>query len=156
MISRISVLAFSMLVGLLLLGGKVIAQAEQEVKDKTVKELKTLENEWAQAFVKNDAEAIGGFMANDWIVIGSDGSVIDRASFLGIIKSGMLTHDVMRADDMKVRVYGDTAVVTARSTSKGKFNGQVFSELERSSDVFVKQNGQWKCVLTHLTKIAEK
>ena len=62
----------------------------------------------------------------------------------------------MKADDIKVRVYGDTAVVTSRSTSKGKFNGQPFSELERSSDVFVKQNGQWKCVLTQLTRIVEK
>ena len=62
----------------------------------------------------------------------------------------------MEFDDMKVRVYGDSAVVTARATSKGKFNGQAFTELERSSDVFVRQKGQWKCVLTQLTRMAKK
>jgi ketosteroid isomerase-like protein len=123
---------------------------------KQVEELITIEKEWAQAFVKNDAEAIARYMADDWTIIGPDGNVIDRDRFLGVIRSGMLTHEVMKSDDMKTRVYGDVAVVTARSTSKGKFNGQPFSEAERSSDVFVKQKGQWKCVLTHLTRIAEK
>jgi ketosteroid isomerase-like protein len=62
----------------------------------------------------------------------------------------------MEFADMKVRVYGSTAVVTARATSKGRFKGQPFSESERSTDVFVKQDGQWKCVLTQLTRIATK
>jgi putative cofactor-binding repeat protein len=121
-----------------------------------VEELKSLESEWARAFVNNDAETIGRYMADDWSVISPDGNVIDKATFLGLIKSGMLTHKVMKADDLNVRVYGDTAIVTAKSTSKGKFNGQSFSELERSSDVFVKQTGQWRCVLTHLTRIPAK
>ena len=58
--------------------------------------------------------------------------------------------------DTSVRVYGDTAVVTARATSKGRFKGHPFSESERSTDIFVRQSGQWKCVLTHLTRIAKR
>jgi ketosteroid isomerase-like protein len=81
---------------------------------------------------------------------------MDRASFLGLIKSGVLTHEAMEFDDTRVRIYGDSAVVTARGLSKGKFKGHAFSESERSTDVFVKQDGQWKCVLTQLTRIAKK
>jgi ketosteroid isomerase-like protein len=126
------------------------------MKDKAEEELRTLEKEWALAFVKNDVEAIGRYMADDWVVISPDGNVIDKATFLGLIKSGVLTHDRMEFDEVKVRVYGDTAVVTSRANSKGKFAGESFRELERSTDVLVMQMGQWKSVLTHLTRIAKK
>ncbi len=125
------------------------------MNDKLEKELITAEEEWAQAIVENDAEAIGRYMADDWTIIGSDGNLVGKAAFLGVIESGVLTHDVMESDEMSVRVYGDTAVVTARTTSKGRFKGEPFSELERASDVFVKQQGQWKCVLTQLSRIAK-
>jgi ketosteroid isomerase-like protein len=95
-------------------------------------------------------------MAEDWTIITPEGNVLNRFAFLGLIKSGDLSHDAMEFADMKVRVYGSTAVVTARATSKGRFKGQPFSESERSTDVFVKQDGQWKCVLTQLTRIATK
>jgi ketosteroid isomerase-like protein len=129
---------------------------ESDMKDNAESELTALEKEWAQAFVKNDAEAIARYMADDWSVISPEGNVIDRATFLGLIKSGVLSHDRMEFAEVKVRVYGDTAVVTSRATSKGKFRGEAFSELERSTDVLVKQNGQWKSVVTHLTRIAKK
>jgi ketosteroid isomerase-like protein len=129
---------------------------EPDMKDNAENELTALEKEWAQAFIKNDAEAIARYMADDWTVISPDGNVIDKATFLGLIKSGVLTHDDMEFTEVKARVYGDTAVVTSRATSKGKFGGEAFSELERSTDFFVKQKGQWKSVVTHLTRIAKK
>ena len=116
-------------------------------------ELIGLAHEWDRAMVENHAEAIGRYMADDWTIIGTDGSVGDKATFLGLVKSGALSHDVMESDDMKVRVYGDTAVVTARGVSGGKYQGQAFREVERSSCIFVRQEGRWRCVLTHLSRI---
>ena len=91
------------------------------------------------------------FVTDDWIIINADGGIIDRERFLGVIKSGTLTHEMMESDDMRVRVYGDSAVVSALTRSKGKFMGQEFTTHERSTDVFVKRDGQWRCVLTQLT-----
>jgi ketosteroid isomerase-like protein len=124
--------------------------------DRVGRELISVANEWDRAMVENDAEAIGRYMDDDWTIIGPDGSVGDKAIFLGPVKSEMLTHDVMESDDLKVRVYGDTAVLTARGVSGGKYQAQPFREVERVSCVFVKQEGQWRCVLTHLSRIAQK
>lgn len=118
-------------------------------------ELIGLAHEWDRAMVENDAEAIGRYMADDWTIFGSDGSMSDKATFLGLVKSGTLSHDVMESEDLKVRVYGDTAVVTSRGVSGGKYQGQPFREVEQSSNVFVRQEGQWRCVLTHLSRIAQ-
>jgi ketosteroid isomerase-like protein len=118
-------------------------------------ELISVSKDWDQAMVTNDADAIGAFMADDWIIIGSDGNICDKATFLGLVKSGALTHDVMESHDMNVRVYGDTAVVVGRGVSGGKYQGQPFREVERVTCVFVRQQGQWRCVLTHLSRIAQ-
>ncbi|MGH7946252.1 MAG: nuclear transport factor 2 family protein [Opitutaceae bacterium] len=119
-------------------------------------ELVRVAQEWDRAMVENNAEAIGRYMAEDWTIIGPDGSVGDKATFLALVKSGALSHDVMESNDMQVRVYGDTAVITAWGVSGGKYQGQAFREVERSSCVFVRQEGQWRCVLTHLSRLKQR
>ena len=109
---------------------------------------------WDRAMVTNDADAIGRYMSDDWAIIGSDGRIIDRDRFLFVVRSGMLTHDVMESHEVNVRVYGDAAVMTARGISGGMFQGNAFREVERVSCVFVRQEGKWRCVHTHLSRLA--
>src|SRR5262245_55627742 len=98
-----------------------------------------IEKEFAQAIVRNDLEGIGRIVADEWIIIEPNGYIVDRARFFEVIKSGALTHDIMESEDFRVRVYGDSAVVTALTCTKGKFMGQEFSSQERATDVFVKR-----------------
>src|SRR5215471_13129805 len=114
-----------------------------------------LEKGFQNAIVANDADAIEGFVTHDWIIVNADGIIIEKERFLAVVKSGTLTHSAMTLDEPRVRIYGDTAVVTGRATSTGQFMGAEFTTLERATDVFVKTDGQWRCVLTQLTKIAE-
>ena len=119
-------------------------------------ELLKLEKEFAEAIVKNDLDGIGRLVTDDWIIIDPKGEIVDRTRFSEVIKSGALTHDTMESEDFRVRVYGDSAVVTALTRTKGKFMGQEFSTQERATDVFVKRERQWQCVLTHLTGFPRK
>jgi len=122
----------------------------------TATELMKIEKDWSDAFESNDPAAIERFIADDWSIVGPNGKVTDRAAFMDLIKSGALTHSKMDLEDAKVRVYGEAALVTARGISEGTFNGKAFREEERLTDFFVKQNGTWKCVLTHLTRLEKK
>ena len=119
-------------------------------------ELAKVATEFANTIVKNSPEEIRQFVSDDWIIINADGGIIDRQRFLEVIKSGTLTHEMMESDDMRVRVYGDSAVVSAVTRSKGKFMGQEFTTHERSTDVFVRRDGQWRCVLTQLTGLTKQ
>jgi len=119
-------------------------------------ELAKVEAEFANAIVKNSPEEIRQFVSDDWIIINADGGIIDRQRFLEVIKSGTLTHEMMESDDVRVRVYGDSAVVSAVTRSKGKFMGQEFTTHERATDVFVRRDGQWRCVLTQLTGFTKR
>jgi ketosteroid isomerase-like protein len=119
-------------------------------------ELIALSNEWDQAMVQNDADAIGRYMADDWTIVGSDGSMSDKTTFLNLVRSGALSHDVMESEAFSIRVYGEAAVVLARGVSGGLYQCQAFREVEKSSNVFIKQDGQWKCVLTHLSRLQDQ
>src|SRR5215208_7776048 len=93
----------------------------------TEQELLTLEKEFAAAIVRNDLEGIGRLVTDDWIIIDPNGEIVDRSRFFEVIKSGALAHDMMESEDFRVRVYGDTAVVTGVTRTRGKFMGQEFS-----------------------------
>ena len=117
-------------------------------------ELLAVVRDWDAAMIRNDADEIGRYMAEDWILIGSDGRAIDRAAFLAVIESGELSHDVMESEDVQIRVYGSAAIVTASGVSAGKFRGHAFREVERQSNMFIRQGSTWRCVLTHLSRLA--
>lgn len=117
-------------------------------------EVRAVARAWDQAMVANDADAIGSYMADDWIITGPDGRTSGKAEFLALVRSGRLTHDVMTSDELSVRLYGDAAVVLARGVSGGRFDGHPFRETERSSNVFVRHDGVWTCVMTHLSRLA--
>jgi len=119
-------------------------------------DLLKLEEDFAKAIVRNDAESVAQFVSDDWIIVDPDGGIVGKTRFLDVIRSGVLTHEAMETTDTRFRTYGDTAIVTAITSTKGKFMGQDFTSKERATDIFVKQNGRWLCVLTHLTRLTNK
>ena len=128
----------------------------QMKNDDVEQELLKWEKDFEKAVVSNDADAIGKFLSDDWAIVDPDGNIIDRARFLGVIKSGQLTHDLMESEDVKVRGYGDSAVVTALTRTKAKFIDKEFTTQERATDFFVKRDGRWQCVFSQLTTFKKK
>lgn len=110
---------------------------------------------WDTAMIGNDADEIGRWMADEWVIVGQDGSVTGKVAFLALVASGDVSHDEMATIDPDIRLYGDTAVVVARGISGGAYQGQKFRMIERSSCVFVMRDGRWLCVLTHLSTLAD-
>ncbi len=115
-----------------------------------------LERRFGEAMIRNDADAIGRLLSDDWIIIDPDGGVIDRSRFLAVIKSGALKHEAMDSEDIRVRTYPNTATFTAVTHTRTKYLGKEFTTHERATDVFVKEDGRWHCVLTHLTTLTKK
>ncbi|MFC8285801.1 nuclear transport factor 2 family protein [Streptomyces cyaneofuscatus] len=116
--------------------------------------LASLVDDWAAAIVANDAGRIAAFMADEWVIV-SESGITDRDTFLAYVTSGDLTHSAMRAiTPPRIRVHGDTAVVTARITNTAHYGGDRFDADEWTTDVFVRRHGDWRCVLSHITPAA--
>jgi ketosteroid isomerase-like protein len=115
-------------------------------------EILKMGRDFEQAVIKNDADTVARFLHDDWIIIDPDGGIVDKERFLAVIRSGALTHEAMKSEDVKVRIYGDTAVVTALTATTGAYNGQKFTTQERATDVLVKTAGQWQTESSQLTR----
>jgi len=109
------------------------------------------ERQFGAAVAANDARGIAHVTTEDWRIIDSDGHIIPRAAFLQIIASGTLQHTGLSNSAATVRIYGNAAIVTAHSKSAGMYAGSAFSTDEVSTDVWVRKNNHWRCVLTQLT-----
>jgi ketosteroid isomerase-like protein len=113
-----------------------------------------IEKAWSRAVATNDMQGMDEFTADDWVIVQTTGAVTTKAGFIAAVKSGDLVHTGLTVDADMVRVYGDTAVVSGIARSSGTWKGQSFSTHERSTDIFIRQGGRWRCVLTQLTAIA--
>jgi ketosteroid isomerase-like protein len=80
----------------------------------TLEELMQFGKQWDQAIVDNDAEKVSKFMSSDWVIVGTEGGITSKASFLDSIRSGDLVHNKMDFEDIRVKLYGNTGVVTSR------------------------------------------
>jgi ketosteroid isomerase-like protein len=130
--------------------------AAAETLNLAAREILDFSEKWAKAIVANDAEAIGSFMSDDWIMVSNMG-ICDKPKFLSFVESGDLTHSAMDLAELaRIEVYGDTAVSASRVTNTAHYRGQTFEANEWTSDVFRKINGEWKCVLTHITPVLER
>jgi ketosteroid isomerase-like protein len=98
--------------------------------------------------VANDAEAIAGYMSDEWVYVGPTGP-IPKADIIGWIASGRLAHHEMRTTEgPRVAVYGDTVIVSARKTSAGTLDGVAYTADEWISEVYVRTDGRWWCVFS--------
>jgi ketosteroid isomerase-like protein len=94
-------------------------------------------------------------MSDDWVIVGENGTT-SKPDFLSWVSSGDLTHETMElVGEARIKIYGDTAVLTARVTNNGQYKNQPFSADEWTTDVFRREKESWTCVLSHITPSRE-
>lgn len=116
--------------------------------------LTKLEQDWGDAIVRHDVGFLERTEADDYIYTGPDGIVTHKADEIAGAKAEFVRIDSFKHSDMNVQVYGDSAVVTGATTLKGKAGNVDLSGDFRWTDVFVKQDGQWRVVASQATSIS--
>ena len=117
------------------------------------RELTQLINDLNAALVKRDVAFLERVLDRDFVHYRPHGNVENRAQYLEDRKSGRVHFDSLLADEIKVRLYGDTAIVTYRSTAKGKDQDGAIDEQRRWTRIFVRKNGRWQLVESQGTTI---
>lgn len=116
-------------------------------------QLKKIEQDWADAYVKRDSAFVEKITVSDFAFIGPDGSMVGKAEYVKSIE-GDTVFTAFKLEDIKVRVYGDAAVVLGLADVTAKTKGEEESGKYSFTDVFVKQKGEWKAVSGHVTPVA--
>ncbi|MDQ3749084.1 MAG: nuclear transport factor 2 family protein [Acidobacteriota bacterium] len=118
-----------------------VGQTNNDKEEKTEQQIIKIMDDWAVASGQRDITATGRFLPEDFTITDCDGSVQTKAQYLEMVKN-VPGDFVIRDTEQKVRVFGDTAVMTAHYTVEGKANKRVFITA-RYMCVFQKQSGKW-------------
>jgi ketosteroid isomerase-like protein len=123
---------------------------------KTEKEILATNQAWADAQVKGDLDALDKIFADDLIVTSGNGATRDKKGELADAKPApdFKTY-FFYTEDVRVKVYGKTAVVTGHAKWRINFKGQDADNERRYTSVYVKRNGRWQMVALQVTRIAK-
>ena len=138
----------------MVLAGAVPVQAEQPKADSDAaisQTLQAMEQAWLNAEKNHDAAAFEKLVADDWIAVSPDGKNQTKAERAAEIKTAHIVSATL--GDMKVRVFGDTAVVTGTDDEITMTDGKKSSDHYVWSDVFLKRNGKWLAVASQTAQI---
>ena len=124
----------------------------QGTETSVVRELEQIEQQLATTWQAGDCSAWGAMIAPGWSVIHITGEIITRAQALEMCRAPRTVTEIFKVDDLSVRVFGDAAVVTGRTTAAT--GGAKPSTLTlRFTDVFVRLAGRWQIVASQATQL---
>lgn len=116
-------------------------------------DVRRMESDWGEAFERKDLATLDQLMADEYILTDPLGNVRSKAESLAAIQTNEVHFESTQSDDVKVRINGDTAVVTGRSTFRGRYKGWSMSGRYQYTDVLVKRGGTWQAVGSHITAL---
>jgi ketosteroid isomerase-like protein len=114
-----------------------------------------VERRWVQAHSDLDLDAIQEILAEDYLQIRADGTVIGKAEALQSYQSGKRRWDNADSDEYSVAVYGEVAILVGRWRGQGENEGQHFDYSARFMAVYVRRNGAWQLVADQSTPLAD-
>ncbi len=112
--------------------------------------LERLNQEYVDAFMNADVEWYREHLADDFVVIESDGSVFNKTQFLSNTAKGPDVENYT-LQDVNVRIYGNVALFGR--PAYGRESGS--KGMSRYFDVYVKAGGKWKTVSAQITRTSQ-
>lgn len=109
-------------------------------------EIAALDTEYQAAVERNDAAGMDRILADDFVLVTGRGKVFTKEDLLEEARSGRVQYEFQRDSQQTVRVWGDTAVITAFLAAKGSDNGEPFDYQLWFSDTYVRTDAGWKYV----------
>jgi ketosteroid isomerase-like protein len=132
---------------LLMLG--YFGQAAAQQSDQRESKLLVLERLWNEAQVNRDSAALDALVGERFVNTEYDGEVSDRAKFLSDIKDPLFKPSAANIQDVKVNIFGETAVIIGIYHTRGTYQGRAYDHLGRFTDTWISENGKWQCVASH-------
>src|SRR6266849_3816823 len=115
-------------------GGKVFRANDEKM-------VAALDTEYQAAVEKSDAAAMDRILADDFVLVTGSGKTYSKADLLNEAQSGRILYERQDDREQKVRVWENTAVVTAKLSAKGTENGKPFEYMLWFSDTYGRTPG---------------
>ncbi len=108
--------------------------------------IRALELKWTESYKLHNIDILSALLAEDFVITIEDGSIYSKAGYISHSADPSTKVQVAELSDLKVRMHGDTAVVTGAYHEKGESNGKPYEYHDRLTDIWMKVGGKWQVV----------
>jgi hypothetical protein len=122
----------------------------------TVEQVKVLHEQGRQAALNADTTFFQKYLADDYVGVLGDGSLVTKDQNIQMLKSGAIKYEVIDERDVKLRIYENAAIVDVLVSVKMIVNGKPINGDHRATFVWVKQQGGWKEISSQVTRMASR
>jgi len=130
---------------------RVLRQADGRFSMQAIEEFLTT---WAAAEQGGDTTTLATQLASDFTAVGPLGFTLTKQAWLARHRHGDLTYQAFSLSEVTTRTAGGTAIVTARTNTRGSYQGHPIPEATRATLVLVRDAGRWQLAATHMSFIA--
>lgn len=128
----------------------VIGSAAVWAQEKSDSEaVRALEMKWTESYKQRNIEILSSLLADDFVITVEDGSVYSKAGYISHTADSGTKVQVAELSDLKVRLHGNTAIVTGTYHEKGESNGKRYDYHDRLTDCWLKTGGKWQVIASH-------
>jgi len=113
-------------------------------------EIISREKEWMEAWIAKDISRFRDILSDDFLLSSARGNLMEKDEWISNA-SGPFTCESFAWKDIKVRIYGNTAIVNATVEQEASVGEKDWSGIFMLTDVWVRQNGKWQVVSRHGT-----
>lgn len=124
----------------------VIAGA-QESSDAA--EVRSLEIKLLDYYKHRQVEVFASILDDDFVITFEDGSTYSKTGYVAYSSSSSTRVESVEIPEMRIRLHGDTAVVTGVYHEKGVDNQKAYDYHDRFTDVWMKKSGKWRLIAAH-------
>lgn len=135
------------LISLFLLPGLALAQAA------VPEALSRADASWNSLRAEGKAEELARILDPGFTLIHSDGRVQYKSDYVAELATGKRRNGAIQNEDVRVRLYGDTAIVNGVSVQSGVTDGQPFSGRFRFTRVWQQRDGHWFLLSSHSSRV---
>jgi ketosteroid isomerase-like protein len=108
-----------------------------------------LQKKWNDAYQRGDVVTMNTLLADDYIITVEDGNTFSKPGYIAHNGNSTVHVHVSKMSDLKIRVHGNTAVVTGAYYEKGTEKGKPYEYRDRLTDVWMNTNGKWQLIVSH-------
>ncbi|HVO82586.1 MAG TPA: nuclear transport factor 2 family protein [Terriglobales bacterium] len=120
-----------------------------QAKSPETEKILALERKWAESYKVRDISTLASLLAEDFVITVEDGSTYGKAGYISHSADSSVHVDVATLSELKVRLHGNTAVVTGAYHETGESRGKPYEYRDRLTDVWMKIDGRWQVVASH-------
>lgn len=111
--------------------------------------VRALELKWTESYKQHNIDILSSLLSDEFVITIEDGSIYSKAGYITHSADSAVHVQVAELSDLKVRLHGDTAIVTGAYHEKGESKGRPYEYHDRLTDVWMKIGGKWQVIASH-------